>query len=106
LFYIECNKWSIWYKTRYILDSGFTRYQNEIALKKARIGYQLSNKQNNSKERSITHGDIQIAWTFMRINHEQFKQDILEHEQVLKTMIEKGYTCVKPYGTEEDKVKE
>ncbi|MFL6418173.1 MAG: hypothetical protein ACJ71P_01975 [Nitrososphaeraceae archaeon] len=51
-------------------------------------------------------GDIQIAWTFMRINHEQFKQNILEHEQVLKTMIEKGYTCVKPYGTEEDKVKE
>jgi spore coat protein CotF len=51
-------------------------------------------------------GDIQIPWTFMRINHEQFKQDILEHEQVLKTMIEKGYTCVKPYATEEDKVKE
>ncbi|MFL6440924.1 MAG: hypothetical protein ACJ702_03090, partial [Nitrososphaeraceae archaeon] len=65
-------------------------------MKKARIGYQLSNKQNNSKERSITHGDIQIAWTFMRINHEQFKQDILEHEQVLKTMIEKGYTSSDP----------
>ncbi|MFL6365725.1 MAG: hypothetical protein ACJ719_11065 [Nitrososphaeraceae archaeon] len=41
-------------------------------------------------------GDIQIAWTFMRINHEQFKQNILEHEQVLKTMIEKGYTSSDP----------
>jgi spore coat protein CotF len=43
-----------------------------------------------------------LLWTFYANNPEQFKQDILEHEQVLKTMIEKGYTCVKPYGTEEE----
>jgi hypothetical protein len=30
-----------------ILDSGFTREQIYYALKKARMGYDLSNKQNN-----------------------------------------------------------
>jgi hypothetical protein len=47
-----------------ILDSGFTRYQNEIALKKARIGYQLSNKQNNPE------GKKYYVWVIYKLQRE------------------------------------
>jgi hypothetical protein len=39
-----------------ILDSGFTRNQTYYALKKAQIGYHLSNKENNLEGKCIMHG--------------------------------------------------
>jgi hypothetical protein len=42
-----------------ILDSGFTRYQTEYALKKGRIGYNLSNKENNLRKEVL----CMLSWS-------------------------------------------
>ena len=106
-----------------IHDSGFNRYQTYSALKKARIGYDLSNKKNNLERKKYYAWLIyklerelgmrttplkevkMLALEYYSKNHELFKQEE-KGEQILKTMIEKGYTCGQPYRKGEDKGKE
>ena len=47
-----------------ILDSGFTRHQTEIALKKARIAYDISKKKNNLE------GKKYYAWIIYKLERE------------------------------------
>lgn len=44
-----------------IIGSGFIIQQTEIALRKARIGYDLSNKKNNLRKEVLRMDNIQIA---------------------------------------------
>jgi hypothetical protein len=91
-----------------ILDSGFTRNQTYYALKKAQIGYHLSNKENNLEgkeyyawmihklERELGMHAIpfrevkMLALEFYGKNPELFKQDEVECEKVLKVMMKRG----------------
>jgi hypothetical protein len=97
-----------------ILDSGFTRQQTEIALKKAQIGYDLSNKENNVEGkkhyawiiyklqrelriRATPFREVKmLALQFFTKNPELFKQDEIKGEKVLKVMMESGYMPDKP----------
>jgi hypothetical protein len=104
-----------------ILDSGFTRQQTEYALKKAWIGYDLSNKKNDIE------GKKYYAWIIYKLQRElgmhttPFREvkmlalkyyrnnpeikETLEGGKILKIMIERGYEVGKPYNKKnEDKV--
>jgi hypothetical protein len=47
-----------------IRDSGFTKHQTEYALKKAKMGYHLSYKENNPQ------GKKYYAWTLYKLHRE------------------------------------
>jgi hypothetical protein len=97
-----------------ILDSGFTRHQTESALKKAQIGYELSNEENNIEGKKYYAWIIyklqhelrirvtpfrevkMLALQFFTKNPELFKQDEVEGEKVLKVMLERAYMPDKP----------
>jgi hypothetical protein len=103
-----------------LLDSGFTRQQTEYALKKARIGYDLSNKENNVEGkkyyawiiyklerelgiRVVPWGELAaLALDFFGKNPKLFKNEV-RGEEVLNVMIEKGYMPDKPIKTKKIK---
>jgi hypothetical protein len=96
-----------------VLDSGFTRDQTYYALKKARIGYDVSNRENNiegkkyyawliyKRERELGMRAIplrelkMLALDFYSKNVELFGDEI-RGEKVLKVMMERVYMPDKP----------
>ena len=102
----------------------FTRQHGYYALKKAKMGYHLSYKENNPE------GKTYYAWVFYKLHRELgipllplpevktlvtqfllknrrlFKQqgsDAIKHAEVLKSMMESGYTPDKPIKTKKVK---
>ena len=110
-----------------VFDSGFTRQQGYYALKKAKFGYHLSYKENNLQGKKYyawgiykLHRELgipllplpelrMIVIEFLLKNPGLFKQqgsEGIKHEEVMKFMIESGYTPDKPIWTKrQDKVK-
>jgi hypothetical protein len=102
-----------------ILDSGFTRQQSYYALKKAKMGYHLSYKENNPQGKKYyawilykLHRELGIPLVplpeekmlvtqFLLKNPGLFKQgsDGIKGAEVLKIMMESGYTPDKPIKT-------
>ena len=99
-----------------IFNYGFTRQQTEYALKKAQMGYDISNKENNQA------GKKHYAWLIYKLQRElgiraiplwevrllglefysknvEFFGDEVKGEKVLNTMIERGYMSDKPTKT-------
>jgi hypothetical protein len=103
-----------------VVDSGFTRQQGYYALKKAKMGYHLSYKENNPQ------GKKYYAWILYKLYRELgmpllplpeekmlviqlllknpglFKQqgnDGIKHVEVLKFIMESGYMPDKPIKT-------
>jgi hypothetical protein len=99
-----------------IRDSGFTKHQTEYALKKAKMGYHLSYKENNPQ------GKKYYAWMLYKLHRElglratPFKEvkllalefyrknvellgDEIRGEKVLKVMMERDYMPDKPIKT-------
>jgi hypothetical protein len=100
-----------------VVDSGFTRQQGYCALKKAKMGYHLSYKENNQQGKKYyawilykLHRELEIPLVplpelrmviieFLLKNRGLFKQqdsDGIKHAGVLKFMMESGYMPDKP----------
>src|SRR5919202_5558676 len=99
-----------------IFDSGFTREQGYYALKKAKMGYHLSYKENNPQAKKYyawilykLHRELGIpllplpelstvVTQFLLKNRGLFKQDNcgIKNTEVLKVMVESGYMPDKP----------
>ena len=106
-----------------IRDSGFTKHQTEYALKKAKMGYHLSYKENNvegkkyyawiiyklQRELGILAIPLRelkmLALEFYRKNRELFNNEVIEGEKVLKVMMERGYMPDRPIKTKKIKSK-
>jgi hypothetical protein len=103
-----------------ILDLRFTRQQGYCALKKAKIGYHLSYKENNRQGKKYyawilykLHRELGIPLVplpeekmlvleFLLKNRGLFKQQDssgIKHAEVLKFMMETGYMPDKPIKT-------
>jgi hypothetical protein len=109
-----------------VFDSGFTRQQGYCALKKAKMGYHLSYKENNPQGKKYyawilykLHRELEIPLVplpelrmviiqFLLKNPGLFKQqgsDGIKHAEVLKFMMESGYMPDKPIKTKKVKSK-
>jgi hypothetical protein len=102
-----------------VLDSGFTREQGYYALKKAKMGYHLSYKENNPQGKKYyawilykLHRELGIPLAplpelsavvtqFLLKNPGLFKQgnDGIKVPEVLRFMMESGYMPDKPIKT-------
>jgi hypothetical protein len=96
-----------------VLDSGFTRQQSYCALKKAKMGYHLSYKENNPQGKKYyawilykLHRELgiplvplpelsMVVMQFVLKNRGLFKQqaDGTKNAEVLKVMMETGGIC-------------
>jgi hypothetical protein len=105
-----------------VLDSGFTRQQSYYALKKAKMGYHLSYKENNPQGKKYyawilykLHRELGIPLVplpelrmlvidFLLKNHGQSEQQGNSgiKREVLKVMIESGYMPDKPIKTKKE----
>ena len=106
-----CGRRQKWY-----FNYGFTRQQIEYALKKAQMGYDISNKENNQA------GKKHYAWLIYKLQRElgiraiplwevsmlgldfysknvELSGDEVGGEKVFNTMIERGYVPDMPVKT-------
>jgi hypothetical protein len=109
-----------------VVDSGFTRQQGYYALKKAKMGYHISYKENNPQGKKYyawilykLHRELGIPLVplpeekmlvleFLLKNRGLFKQQGslgIKHAEVLKFMMESGYMPDKPIRIKKIKVK-
>jgi hypothetical protein len=105
-----------------VFDSGFTRQQGYYALKKAKMGYHLSYKENNPQGKKYYAWILYKLYRELRIplvplpevsmlvtqsllkNPGLFKQDGgIKDAEVLKVMMESGYMPDKPIRTKKIK---
>ena len=106
-----------------VFDSGFTRQQTHCGLKKAKMGYRLSYKENNPQGKKYYAWIIyksyrelglpllplpelrMLVLEFLLKNRGLFKQTSsgIKHAEVLKFMMESGYMPDKPIRTKKVK---